>query len=568
MTKMFKKTLALLLAITMLLGLSAVAFAKPTEWISQSLSDIPVIRLSGDGEMLVDEDGNKVFQYKDFGTLFSKDDEEEDDDNLELYASIANVLMPFLIDGALKGNWDPYYENLQKEIADLVEHSLLDHDGNPQYGTGVRQERLNKMEQVRHNNQWWRTADGQYYYVHDRYWFYYDWRLDPMETAAELKSYIDDILASTGSEQVGIMASCLGTNVVTAYLAVYPDHAKEHIRGIAYDGSVVGGAEMLSEAISGKFAVDLTAINRTINDSVAIGSFAVDDFVKVTLDMVAKTGVADALVSVPKNLLYDELVEGVTSSLALSTFYTWPNYWACVSKEDYPTAKEYVFGPEGSEKRTEYAGLIAKLDNYDTVVRQHVNEILTTTKNNGVHFGVISKYGFQLMPVCKTNDLVADQFASVTRSSFGATTGTIYQDLSDEYLAQRREAGFGDYLSPDGQIDASTCLFPESTWFIKGCSHSNWSDWELRLMYDIATSKEEVTVANGCWPSRFVTYSYTNPEEPTDGEIEVMTTENCDTENWEANEAQDHPANKYSKIYVAVTSLIKWLIALFKKIFH
>jgi hypothetical protein len=200
-------------------------------------------------------------------------------------------------------------------------------------------------------------------------------------------------------------------------------------------------------------------------------------------------------------------------------------------------------------------------------VRQRVPEILRATKANGINFGVISKYGFQTLPICKTNYLVSDQFASVGRSSFGATTGTIYEDLSADYIASRIEGGFGKYLSADGQIDASTCVFPESTWFIKGSSHSNWSDWELRLLYDIASSKQQVTINNSCWPSQFVVYKYTNPDEPTDGSLEVMTTENCDTENWEAEDRLDNPTDKPGKIFVAITAFINWLVELFHKIF-
>ncbi len=567
MKSVIRKSISFFLALTMLVGVwSVVAYAKPTEWISQSLSDIPVIRISGDGEKLVDKDGNKVFHYKDFASILDSDDEEEEDDS-ELLESIANILMPFLIDGLLNDNWDPYYENLQSEISELFENSLLDKDGNAQYGTGLRQERINKMNTIRHNDQAWRNADGVKYYVQDRYWFYYDWRLDPIETASELKSFIDDILASTGCSEVGIIASCLGTNVVTAYLAVYPEHAAESIRGIAYDGSVVSGAEMLSEAISGKFNIDAAAINRTLKDCGAIGMFNIDGFINTTLEMLDRTGVLDAVIGKGKDWIYYKLVEGVTSALALSTFYTWPNYWACVSSQDYETAKQYVFGPEGSEKRTEYAGLIAKLDNYNSVVREKIDEILTAAVESGVNFGVISKYGFQTLPICETNYLVSDQFASVGRSSFGATTGTIYNDLSDDYIASRVEAGFGKYISPDGQIDASTCLFPDSTWFIKGSSHSNWSDWELRLLYDIASSKEKVTINNSCWPSQFVVYSYTNPDEDSDGEIEIMTTENCDTENWEAEDKIDNPEDKYGKLFVAITALITWLLELIGKIF-
>ena len=567
MKRTIKKSLSLLLVLIMVMSLAVPAFAKPTEWISQSLSDIPVIRISGDGEKLVDENGNKVFHYKDFASILGDDDEEEEEDSA-LLTSIANILIPFLVDGLLNDNWDPYYKNLQAEISELFENSLLDKNGNAQFGTGLRQERIDKMNRTRHNDQAWRNPDRTIkYYVHDRYWFYYDWRLDPIETAAELKSFIDDILDSTGCEEVGIVASCLGTNVVTAYLAAYPEHAADSIRGIAYDGSVVGGAEMLSEAISGKFNVDAAAINRTLKDCAAIGMFDIDGFINTTIEMLDRTGVLDSVIGKTKEWIYYKLVEGVTSALALSTFYTWPNYWACVSPEDYETAKNYVFGPKGSEKRTEYAGLIAKLDNYDTVVRQRIPEILTNAVSSGVNFGVISKYGFQTLPICETNYLVSDQFASVGRSSFGATTGTIYNDLTDDYIASRVEKGFGRYISPDKQIDASTCLFPNQTWFIKGSSHSNWSDWELRHLYDIASSKEQLTIDNSTWPSQFVVYEYTNPDEDCDGEISVMTTENCDTENWEAEEKIDNPTEKHGKLYVAITALINWIIELFKKIF-
>ena len=242
------------------------------------------------------------------------------------------------------------------------------------------------------------------------------------------------------------MASCLGTNIVTAYLALYPEHAAAHVRGIAYDGSVVGGAEMLSEAISGKFNVDAAAINRALIDCRAVGIFDVNEFVNLTLDMLDKTGLLENALSITRENVYARIVKGATSALALSTFYTWPNYWACVTAEDFPTAMEYVFGPEGSEKRTEYAGLIEKLENYDAVVRQRVPEILTGAVASGVHFGVISKYGFQILPICETNYAIGDQFGSVPRTSFGATTGTIYEDLPEDYIAARTEAGYGDYI--------------------------------------------------------------------------------------------------------------------------
>ena len=101
--------------------------------------------------------------------------------------SVANVLMPFLFEGLLNDNWEPYYENLQKEISELFENSLLDKDGNPQYGTGLRSFRVEEMENKRHNDQA-SYSEGEKYYLHNSYWFRYDWRLDPIEIAGELKA--------------------------------------------------------------------------------------------------------------------------------------------------------------------------------------------------------------------------------------------------------------------------------------------------------------------------------------------------------------------------------------------
>lgn len=568
MKKIFRKTISLLLALVMLFSLAVPGLAgSDFIWASQSHSDIPLIRISGDGEALADADGNKVFHYKDFASLLKSDDSEEDGSS-PLMEALVNIIKPLAIDGLLTDNWDPLYEALQVELTKIFEKTLLDKDGNAQYGTGLRPWRKDMINAMRTTDYAAYAADGTKYYIADSYYWRYDWRLDPIETAGEFKAFIDDVMAATGSEQVGIMATCLGTNVITAYLACYPDHAKQYVRGVAYDGSVVGGAEMLSETISGKFRVRPDAVNRILIDCNETGLFSIDAFVMSTIDMLVKTGILDTIVGTTEEMLYDKLVVGMTSALALSTFYTFPNYWACVSPEDYDTAKEYVFGPEGSEKRTEYAGLIAKLDRYNEVVRQRVPEILTQTKENGINIGIISKYGFQNLPVCESSDMVSDQFASVKRSSFGATTGTIYNDLSDEYIASRVEKGFGKYISPDNQIDASTCLFPDSTWFIKGSSHSNWSDWETRLMYDIASSEQQLTIDNSCWPSQFVVYEYTDPDNAVGGEIYKMTKENCDTENWEAEEKYDDPETIIDKLMVAVLAFVNWLVDLFQKLLN
>ena len=534
-----KRLISVLLSAVIILSLMLPAFS----WVdvNESKSQIPVIRISGDGEPLYDEEGNKIFHYRDVAKLVSGDSEN---DNSELYKSMAKNLLPALAKGLATDNWDDLYAGLETEISKIFANSLLDENGNVTNNSGLSQSRKEQMADKRNNS---KKGDKGYFAWND-YWFHYDWRLDPMETADVFNSFIKDVKRTTGCEKVGIAATCLGTNIVRAYVAKY---GVEDIQGIGMDGSVVGGAEILSEVICAKFDVDPAALMRILRDVEGLGLFSIDEFIMETIDMLVQTGILEGVISTTENIFYDKLVEGTTSALALSTFYTWPNYWACVSPEDYESAKYYVFGAEGSEKRVKYAGLINKLDTYDREVRQRIPELTQKIKDGGANFGVISKYGFQIIPICASSDVVSDQFASVKRSSFGATTSSVYETLSDEYIAQRTAEGKGHYISPDKQIDASTCLTPDSTWFIKGSSHSNWTTYELKILYEVASADRQLTV-NDFPYTQFMVY------DTKADSLSPMTEENCHTENWDAAPEIYKPATFFDKITVATNSFMRW----------
>ena len=539
---MMKKYLSVILTIIFVISLATPAFS----WveINESRSQIPVIRISGDGEALYDPDGNKIFHYKDIAKLVTGES-DENSGNTELYKEMAQTLLPAITKGLLTDNWDDLYAGLETEIGKIFSNSLLDENGNVTNNSGLSDRRKQEMANKRNNDQ--KGSKG--FYSWEDYWFHYDWRLDPMETADEFHSFVQDIKRTTGCEKVGISATCLGTNIVMAYVAKY---GATDIQGIGIDGSVVGGAEILSEVISGKFDVAPPALMRILRDVDGLGMFSIDEFIMETIDMLVQTGLLEGVISTTENIFYDKLIEGATSALALSTFYTWPNYWACVSPEDYETAKHYVFGAEGSEKRVKYAGLIEKLDNYDREVRQRVPELIQKIKDDGANFGVISKYGYQIIPICGSSDVISDQFASVKRSSFGATTSTVYETLSDEYIDMRIAEGKGKYISPDKHIDASTCIAPDSTWFIKGSSHSDWTTYEMQILYDVASADRQLTVDDLPY-GQFMVY---------DNETEMlypMTEENCNTENWDADPDVYQPTSFFDRFIVSVKAFVNWL---------
>ena len=533
-----KKIIALILSVVLIFTLSSVAFAGIDR--NETRSQIPVIRISGDGEALYNAEGERIMHFR--GLLEQNDD--EDGDSSSLYESIANILLPFLIDGVVFDNWDPYYENLKKEIAELFGEALLDNNGNPIEGTGLPANVIADMEYNKVTDK--KGSKG--FYSYNDYWFKYDWRLDPLKTADDFNEYVKCIKATTGADKVGIIASCLGTNVVTAYIAKY---GTDDINGVTFDGGVSYGSEVLSETISGKFKVNGDAIERVLIDCANYGFFDVGSFLISTIDLLSASGLLDAVVGVTKEHIYYKVLEGVTSALALSTFFTWPNYWAAVTVEDFDTALNYVFGEEGSEKRVEYAGLIEKIENYDKVVRRNIPQIMQSIVDNDVNLGIMAKYGSQMIPVCESSEMISDQIASVYRASYGATTSTVYDTLGADYIAKQQQAGLGRYISPDEQIDASTCMFPDYTWFYKGATHSNWTSYEIKILYDVATSDRQLTVNDFEW-GQFIVY-----DNKTDTAYK-MTKDNCNTEAWEADKEVDSPVTPFGKLLSLIKSVIKW----------
>lgn len=542
--RQFKVVLSLLLVA--IIACSAVLPSFAAVELKDRGSVYPTIVISGDSPTIVDENNNPVFSI---GGIFSGISIDKD----SIVDMVVSVMKPYYLEGRLKGDYENYYQAIYDIIAPLFEKARLDGNGEPSNGTRIEDWRIGHNEWQKNNNT--RQDDG---FTKEAYHFWYDWRLDPLFTADELNSFIESVKRTTGCDKVVVNSMCLGTDVLMSYIAKY---GTDSLYGVSFDGSVVSGAELLSDPICGKFNLDGDAIVRFLTDSNATGVLSIDEIVIDVVDVLEQSGVLGFVEDYTKAVVYNDVKEGVTSALARSTFFTWPGYWAPVLAQDYETAKEYVFGKEGSKLRDEYAGLIQKLDNYNTTVRQRIPELLGQIKESGVNICVIAKYGMQLGPITYSNDVIADQVASVKNASFGATTSTIYDTLTDKYIADQTKAGLGKYIAPDGQVDASTCYFRDNTWFVKGARHSNWTDFEAQLVFTVTTAERQLTVDDFSF-SQFIVY---DNEANT---AEKMTVGNCDTYNWDANRKDDTSRNPFIRIrkfYQALKKLIQRIIEIVRE---
>lgn len=532
-----KKFTCLILAVVMIFSLATpMAYAGDTGVKDEDKN--PIIYVRGNGNPIYDNYG-----YQSFPLSSSTD---------ELVMSLVESLSDDFLKAVTLGKWDAYYDAFESEFAKFFEGCALDENGNIANNSGI----ANVCYDINNTNMNsdYTNSDGNsdlFSYV-----FWYDWRLDPFEIADQLDNYIQHVLAATGAKKVSLVGKCLGGSFVLAYLAKY---GAENLRRVAFDCTTGGGCEEGSDLYSGKAYIDFEAMEREYIDSDYLEYKSdeeklIDNFVKASLDLINET---DRLKLTEKtvNSIYKLLSDELTPRLCMASYSRWPGYWTNIKKDSYETAKNLMFYGKVPENAEKYKGLIEKLDRYDKEVRQRIPELLKSIEAQGVDFGVLAKYGYQISPMIESRNMLGDALVSLEASTFGATCSTVNDTLSNSYIAKQQAAGLGKYISPDKQVDSSTCVFPDATWIIKGMAHENWATCNDNLIYAICTSKEPITVNSLEQYPQFMVYNY------IDDNIYPMTEQNSDTTKWNAQDINTHSIKKF---FEALKTWFETLIALIK----
>ena len=128
----------------------------------------------------------------------------------------------------------------------------------------------------------------------------------------------------------------------------------------------------------------------------------------------------------------------------------------------------------------------------------------------------------QSTPFAKDSDILSDDTVSVKESGFGATVTKVNEKFSDEYISTAIADQKAKYISPDMQIDASTCLLPDTTWFIKDLYHTEFPGCVNGLVSDIVNHDGFTVDSNPDYP-QYLVY------ERSTGALVPMTSENLNT---------------------------------------
>ncbi len=506
MKKITKKLLSIVLSTAILL--TTFAFAVSTNASDTAAgTDIPLIYVVGQGNTLVvdNEDGSTTTVYP----IQIPDGyiAETVKENIDVFAL-----------AVLTQKWDDFCDVLYDAMAPLYADIKLDENGNPANGSRVKW--TWNLSKIKPNK-----VDGKY--PTQQYEFNYDWRLDPYETADMLHKYIEDVMTVTGATEVALLGRCLGDCITAAYMEKYDG---EYIADYISYASALNGATFCSKAFCGELYLDSDGVERYVYDLELMADKNINELIQAFVTVFNDTyGLDIALWSI--NNVYPDIYLDIVPRILRDTYASFPSYWSMVSDEDYEKAKDTVF--YGVDKQV-YSSFIEKIDNYHYNVQVKAPENFTSYAERGITVANITKYGYQALPVTENADALGEDFCTVTAASMGATTSTINSVLSDEYLSAAKENGTDRYISPDRQIDASTCVLPNTTWFIKNLDHRDFPKIVDNL-FDFIINTDDVTVFTDTekYPQYLVYDSEANTLSPTTAD-NMNTTDRYDVSFFEA----------------------------------
>ncbi len=525
-----KKIMAVIMVVAMLLPFGSVAFAAET-----NEGDLPLIYLSGQHNSTVyNSEGQPIKDAKaiDRGAYIKE---------------CAGPVLEKLGEALLTGNYTPYVDAIVDACVPIYEEQILTPDGVVQEGQHI----LWDCETAK--------IEKRSTYGIPAYNFYYDSRLSPLDVADQLDIYVERVLEATGAKKVNISGRCMGANFVMAYVAKSYRGDYDHpfrVQNIVHNTSAVDGYIAIGALLSGSIDLSADAIDRFATYYLEGGELIDDPAIEMlAMSLVSILNYAEVLGWGTEVIeeIYANVADQLIPRLALiSNYGRNPCYWAMVGSDYLEKAVDFVFNTP--ELKEEYAGLISKIEEYYELIGA-INEetgnnryvdLLIELDEQSINSCVLAKYGEVTFPLFEGSEITGDARGTVTELSYGATATRVDERFSDEYLAQAEQKGTLRYISPDRTVDASTCLFPDQTWFAANIAHGDFPQQQNELMQAFFRSNGELTV----WDTADYMPQYT---EYSTGKL-LPAEDNIFNSSWDSN--------PFVHLIRIITSLLKIITSL------
>lgn len=348
--------------------------------------------------------------------------------------------------------------------------------------------------------------------VENTFFFNYDWRMNPLDHADKLNTFIKNVKAQTGCDRIALAAFSMGGTVVCSYLYKY---GSADLDSISLCSTAFQGTTCVGSLFTGDLKLDMFALMRRLAQLTRKN--ATENLVLYLGSLLGKVGVNAALEKFVTSIT-DNTKNELYKDLVIPVFAHMLGLWALVDDVNYENAKAFMLD------ETENAVIIKKADEYHYNVQQKAAELLKKAQND-TNVYILAQYNMQGLPVSdiasNTNN---DYLIDTTYASGGAICSDLDKTLGEGYIQKINDGH--NHLSFDSQIDASTCMLPEYTWFIRDMGHVDYPYGESTdFILWLAESEKYVTIFDNAKYPQFMSYSYaTNTLVPVDKTINDKTT--------------------------------------------
>ncbi|MCQ2484411.1 MAG: hypothetical protein MJ168_03645 [Clostridia bacterium] len=476
-----KKIISVLLSLILALSVSITVFAKSTDG-KCDCGYVPVIYVTGFAQTDLVANPGTEDEYHVFIP-----------EAKTLVTCVLHLVMP-IVRLCITKDYDTFAYSLAGVVDELFADAACDADGVP----------LNPNVDIEFRDE--PTAMHTAYTFNS---FRYDWREDIFDIAAELNDFIEETKKLTGHDKVALKAESMGGAVAMTYIYEYGSDSVDTLvmQSAAYRGITLMGS---------LFKGDINIKGDSVLDY--IGNFLEGNRADMMLYRALLMSVGKLVIN-PLSSFLDGLFDKVGDALyaeSLKHTIGWiPGVWAFVPFEDYEEAKAYILDEDVNAK------LIEKLDKYQYNVAANTKELLDDAIADGMKLCIVSHYGKAGVPVNTYDKYQSDFLIDTKRTSFGATCADFGTAFEDGYVQQIDDGH--NHISCDCQVDASTCTYPEYTWFIKDMVHTWYTRGYMKFVYDLIYSDEQPTIETF---SQYPQFLYNNQET---GTLDILSAENQNT---------------------------------------
>ncbi|MDR1464812.1 MAG: hypothetical protein LBJ11_05890 [Oscillospiraceae bacterium] len=420
-----KRVLSALLALLLLLSTLAVSASAKA---ACTCNHLPRIHIHGIGDPL----------------YLNQDTPDEQQVGIVDSSHLQDVILPIIgkvIAATAKQSWDEGADAISLLAKQLFGQLQCDEKGNSVLSITNRSHLDPKQDHKKNED----------------YFFHYDWRADPMRSGKELYEYIEQVKKATGHSKVQLMPYSEGGVIAMAYLAQYGAGSVDHIVPVV---SAHGGVTMVGELFNRNISL---SANQAADYIVSyLGTMDGMETVSALIEVLRQAGLFDQLVKA-LSLLIEHVKDKLFQDTLIPLFVQWPALWGFVPDQYYASAKKSMFGND-----PKYKDFIKMIDNYHTRAGTKSDALLKSIVAAGGKVSIVAAYGYPAQPFVPS-PYAADGLIDTALESSGATCALHGQAFPAN--VKQKIADGHNHFSPDRKIDASTCLFPESTWFLKDGLH-------------------------------------------------------------------------------------------------